>query len=225
VNPIFLDGYFVIEIGTIGKLSLVWKTNPDAFLQAAMGLPQTMLGIEKYMISKRWKMNQYTEARNLGVYQDTNYQSGRIAAFMPANYWNLIVLADRSSRLAPRQLQPYHNSHNRWGCKYHRVTSAVEMIWGMQDQMMPPSQGWRGTYVFPNARVNFTPIDGADHLSEIDQPDKIVRAMWNAMQRELGKSNVPIFLGNGTDVVFKGDEAELLQRLEHIYGAPNPREN
>ncbi len=223
VNPIFLDGYFVIEIGTIGKLSLVWKMNPDAFLQAAMGLPQTMLGIEKYMVLRRWKMNQYTEERNLGPYQDTNYQSGRIAAFMSANNWNLIVLADRSSRLAPRQLQPYHKTQNKWGCSTEKVTAPVEIIWGMQDQMMPPAQGWRGTFAFPNSRVNFTPIDGADHFSEMDQPDKVVRAMWNAMQRELGKSNIPIFLGNGTDVVFKGDEAELLNRLEYIYGTPDPR--
>lgn len=225
MNPIFLDGYFVIEIGTIGKLSLVWKMNPDAFLQAAMGLPQTMLGIEKYMVLKRWKMNQYTEERNLGPYQDTNYQSGRIAAFMSANNWNLIVLADRSSRLAPRQLQPYHKQKNKWGCPTWNVIAPIEFINGMQDQMMPPGQGWRGSFAFPNARVNFTPIDGADHFSEMDQPDKVVRAMWNAMQRELGKSNIPIFLGNGTDVVFKGDEAELLQRLERIYGAPNPRKN
>ncbi|GAF87787.1 unnamed protein product, partial [marine sediment metagenome] len=163
--------------------------------------------------------------RNLGVYQDTNYQSGRIAAFMSANNWNLIVLADRSSRLAPRQLQPYHDLKNKWGCSTEQVTAPVEIIWGMQDQMMPPAQGWRGTFAFPNSRVNFTPIDGADHFSEMDQPDKVVRAIWNAMQRELGKSNIPIFLGNGTDVVFKGDEAELLERLELIYDAPNPREN
>ena len=233
VNPIFLDGYFVIEIGTIGKLSLVWKMNPDAFLQAAISLPSTMLGIEKYMVLKRWKMNQYTEERNLGTYQDTNYQKGRTAAFMPANNWNLVVLADRSSRLAPRQLQPFDGNPkdsavyfirgNPWGCKTWQAIAPLEIIWGMQDQMMPPAQGWRGTYAFPNSRVNFTPIDGADHFSEMDQPDKIVRAMWNAMQRELGKSNVPIFLGNGTDVVFKGDEEELIKRLTFIYGSPDPK--
>ncbi len=197
--------------------------NKDAFMQVAVALPNTMLGIEKYMILNRWKMNQYTEDQNLGPYQDTNYQGGRISAFMLPNFWNLIVLADRSSRLAPRQLQPYHPTKNRWGCRTQRVTSPVEIIWGMQDQMMPPAQGWRGTYLFPQARVNFTPIDGADHLVEYDQPDKVVRAMWNAMQREMGKANIPIFLGNGDDVVFKGDEEDLLHRLEDIYDAPNPR--
>ena len=225
VNPIFLDGYFVIEIGTIGKLSMVWKMAPDAFLQAALGLPQSMIGIEKYMVLKRWRMNQYTEQQNLGPYQDTNYQGGRIAAFMSSNYWNLVVLADRSSRLAPRQLQPYHRNKNPWGCKTWEVTVPVELIWGMQDQMMPPAQGWRGTYLFPEARVNFTPIDGADHFVEIDQPDKVVRAMWNAMQRELGKHKIPIFLGNGDDVVFKGDEEELIERLQQIYETPDPTDS
>lgn len=222
-NPIFLDGYFVIEIGTIGRLSMVWRGAPDMFMQVGLGLPQSMVGIEKYMVLQRWKMNQYTEDQNLGPYQHANYQDGRIAAFMPSNYWNLVVLADRSARLAPRQLQPYHPTRNPWGCHTERVTMPVEIIWGMQDQMMPPSQGWRGTYVFPNARVNFTPVDGADHFVEIDQPDKVVRAMWNAIQRELGKGSVPIFLGNGDDVTFKGDEEKFLRRLEIIYGAPNPR--
>lgn len=224
VNPIFLDGYFVIEIGTIGKLSAVWKTNPDAFMQQSMALPQIMLGIEKYMVLNRWKMNRYTEEQNLGTYQFTNYQAGGIAAHMPQNAWNLVVLADRSSRLAPRQLQPYDARSNPWGCRVENVKTPIEIIWGWQDQMMPPAQVWRAIYLFGQARVNYTPIYGADHLVEIDQPDKVVRAMWNAMQREMGKANIPIFLGNGDDVVFKGDEEELLHRLEDIYGAPNPRE-
>ncbi|KKM00369.1 hypothetical protein LCGC14_1805100 [marine sediment metagenome] len=132
VNPIWLDGYPVIEISTIGRLAAVRKENPSSFYSAAFGLPQIIIGIEKYMVEKRWKMNRYTETNYIYPYQHVDYQSGEIAADMPPNYWNIAVLANRSSRLAARQSQPYHPTENKYGFKPEKITKPIDFIIGLK---------------------------------------------------------------------------------------------
>jgi len=90
-NAIMLDGYFVIEIGTIGKLSELYLRNPQAYSGLAPILPQTMVGIEKYMVTNRKRMNRYTESDYLFPYIDTDYQAGRMAATMKHSEWVRIV--------------------------------------------------------------------------------------------------------------------------------------
>ena len=131
-NPIWLDGYFVIEIGTIGKLANIRRDNLELFHTAAFGLPQIIIGVEKYMVEERWKMNRYTETDYIYPYQDVDYQSGKTAAEMKPNYWNIAVLADRSSRLAPRQLQPYHDSDNTYGFHPENINTPIDFIWGLK---------------------------------------------------------------------------------------------
>jgi pimeloyl-ACP methyl ester carboxylesterase len=222
LNPIHLDGYFVIEIGTIGKTAEVRrKMGNAAFQQGAFTLPQVMLGIEKYMIVDRKRMNRYTESSFMFPYQDVNYQAGKDAAHMKQHFWNLAVLADRASRLAPRQLQPYHRTLNPDGLKVTKPKDVpIDVIWGTQDQMMPPVQMFRTIYEFPHCPVAVHPIDGADHFVEVDQPLKVVNTMVAAMLRE-NKEAFPPFLGVGDDYVYKGDEKEMVEKLADIYvGAP-----
>ncbi len=219
VNPIWLDGHFVVEIGAIGQLAAVRKANLQQFHEAAASLPQKLVGIEKYMVEQRWKMNRYTETSYLGAYQDVDYQSGRSAAEMPANYWNLAVLADRASRLAPRQLQPWAPVSNPQGVRLRHVTTPVTMIWGMKDQMMPPSQVFRSAYLFPSAEYNYYELPNANHFSELDDPLAVVRATLNELLRKPAlRKTIPVFLGNGP-YVMKGDERQLRVHLGDIFEA------
>ena len=216
ISPIWLDGYPVIEIATIGQLAAVRKANLQQFHEEAAGMPQKLVGIEKYMVEKRWKMNRYTESSYLATYQDVDYQSGRSAAEMPANFWNLAVLADRASRLSPRQLQPWAPVTNPRGVRLRHVTAPVTMIWGLKDQMMPPSQVFRSAYLFPKAEYNYYELPDANHFSEIDDPHAVVRAMLNELLRKPAlRKTIPIFLGNGP-YVMKGDEKQLRALLQDI---------
>ncbi len=222
INPIHLDGYPVIEISTIGKTDRVRRMMGNAaFEQGAFTLPQVIIGILKYMIVNRKRMNRYTESSFMFPYQDVDYQAGKDAAGMRQHFWNLAVLAARASRLAPRQLQPYHDVENPEGLRVENIKDVpIDVIWGTDDQMMPPVQMFRTIYQFPNCRVAVHPIDDADHFVEIDQPVKVVNAMVAAMLRE-NKEAFPPFLGVGDDYVYKGDEKEMVGKLEDIYvGAP-----
>ena len=219
VCPVWLDGYPVIEIATIGRMAAVRRENPAAFMQGAFALPQVLVGIEKYMVEERWKMNRYTETDYLFPYQGVNYQAGKTAAEMQPNFWNLAVLADRSSRLAPRQLQPFHERNNPYGVHFDEVTAPVDFVWGKKDQMMPPSQVFRSVYLFPNAKVAHHEIQNANHFAEIDDPLAVVRAILGGLLREHGKKIIPVFLGNG-DYIMKGDERKLKERLTELYDAP-----
>lgn len=83
---------------------------------------------------------------------------------------------------------------------------------------MPPVQMFRSIYLFPNARVAVHPIADADHFVEIDQPQVVVNTMVAALLRE-DKEALPIFLGEGEDFVYKGDEAAMTKALASIYFA------
>ena len=220
INPIHLDGYFVIEIGTIGRTDAVRRKKGNAaFQQGAFTLPQVILGIEKYMIQDRKRMNRYTESSFMSQYQETNYQEGKTAAEMQPNYWNLAVLAARASRLAPRQLQPYHPDENPRGLAFSKMPrdKPTDIIWGIEDQMMPPIQMWRSVYAFPG-RLQTHPIANADHFSEVDQPYRVADAMTSAILRE-DRDSIPIFLGDNPEFVYKGDEAEMRERLAATYSS------
>ena len=84
------------------------------------------------MVEERWKMNRYTEADYIYPYQNVDYQSRKTTAEMNPNYWNIAVLADRSSRLAPRQLQPYHDSDNTYGFHPENIKGPIDFIWGLK---------------------------------------------------------------------------------------------
>ncbi len=222
-NPIWIDGYFVIEIGTIGRLADKRRRDLQSFYLGAFGLPKDIIGIEKYMVQKRWKMNRYTETDYIYPYQNVDYQSGKNAAEMHPNYWNIAVLADRSSRLAPVQLQPYHHTKNPSGFRPEKITKDVDIIWGNKDQMMPPSQMFRSYYLFPGVksphRVHTHEIEGANHFAEIDKPMSVTRAILTSLISAHGPTIIPVFLGNG-DFIMKGDEKELKEILTTLYGAP-----
>ena len=221
LNAVMLDGYFVIEIGTIGKLAELFVRNAKGFAGLAAILPQTMVGIEKYMVINRKRMNRYTETDYLFPYQDTDYLGGKTAAGMHHNEWAILCLANRASRLAPRQLLPYHATENPWGLRTWNMKAPVHYIWGWEDQMMPPTQMDRGLYLWPNAsHVAASEVHGADHFVEIDCPDQVVRIMLRGINGTLGLGITRAMVGLGPDATYKGDEPEIAEALDAFYGAP-----
>lgn len=216
VNPIALDGYYVREIGAIGRTSVL---NGGQFSSAMGGFDQTAVQIEKLMIDDKSRMNNYTERDFLGQYCDTNYQSGRSAVEQGIHFWNVKTLADRSSRLAPRQLQPSHEDkegRKKWGVKYQDIKVPSVLIWGTKDQMMPPTQMDRLYYLLSlnHQSCIINEIDGADHFCEWDRPDAVARCMIRGIRTQLGPSAVPVFLGNDPKAVYKGDEEVMVRELQ-----------
>lgn len=221
LDPIILDGYHVIEIGTIGKLAELFVRNAKGFAALVPILPQTIAAIEKYMVFHRKRMNRYTETDYLFPYQDSNYLRGKTAAGMHHNEWGILCLANRSSRLAPRQLLPYHATKNPWGLRTWNFEGVFVVLWGTEDQMMPPTQLDRLLYLFPNASfVAVYEVDGADHFLEIDRPDAVSRIMIRAINGMLGRGTTRAMVGLGTEATYKGDEPEIAAALDAFYGAP-----
>ncbi len=132
INPIFGKGYFVIEIGAIGKLMLA---DLEDFMKGTLTLPQVIIGIEKYMVDKRWRFNRWTETSYMFPYQDVDYTAGKSALEMLPNFWAMYCLAARSSWLAPYQLQPYEDDNPK-GPHMERADMHTLMICGLQDQMV-----------------------------------------------------------------------------------------
>lgn len=134
----------------------------------------------------------------------------------------MVVLANRASRLAPRQLLPFHPVLNIHGVKTWRMEGAVHYIWGWEDQMMPPSQVDRGLYLWPRAlSVGITEIQGADHFVEIDKPDQVARTMIRVINGVLGQGTTRAMVGLGPDATYKGDEPEIAAALDRIYSWMN----
>jgi len=131
------------------------------------------------------------------------------------------VLANRSSRLAPRQLQPYHPEDNPYGLTTWNMRAPVHYVWGMNDQMMPPAQIFRGQYLWPrDIPVTVSKIADADHFAEIDQPDEVAEDMLLAINGQLGRGTTRPLLGLNPQNTYKGDEPEIAAALHSIYGTP-----
>ncbi len=226
LNAVMLDGYPVIEIASIGRLAELHLRDPKSFGLLAGTLPQAMVGIEKYMVTKQKNMNRYTETDYMFPYTDTDYQSGRMASEMHHSEWALLVLANRSSRLAPRLLQPADPKRPsgvlQEGLHTENMRAPVHMIWGTDDQMMPPAQLDRAMYLWPNAHsVTTDEVAGADHFVEIDKPVVVARYMLRAINGILGRGTTRAMVGldNGGDgVTYKGDEPEFARAINEIYG-------
>jgi pimeloyl-ACP methyl ester carboxylesterase len=221
-DPIWSDGYFVFEIGSIGgAANLLLAKEYEAFDNMVPSWPQTILVIEKGMVRNREKFNRWTESTFIDQYRDARYQEGRIAQEMGVNYLNLALLAMRSGRLAPRQLQPFHKELNPYGVDFVGITLPVYIVWGDKDQMMPPSQALTAPYLFPNAKVTPFFVPGADHFAEIDNPEWVAQLYSTICQLEWGKENTPVYIGGPKFLVYKGDEAAKKIRLTKLYGTPS----
>ncbi len=59
--------------------------------------------------------------------------------------------------------------------RIHRVTTPTLVVWGEEDQIIPPVYAVRFQNLLPNARVSM--ISGASHLPDVEQPVRLAEAV------------------------------------------------
>lgn len=213
VNPVALDGYPVQEIETIGRMSNIPSEQFDA---TNMGFPSTVQQILKSMVYHSDRMNSYTEEDFLFPYVESQRNSGRSANENMINSWNIYVLAQFASMLNPELLLPLHGKE---GIDYSTIEVNVNIIWGVNDNMMPYVQCDKLAELFvrlSGVRTEITEVPKAGHFSEMDDPDMVARSMIRFFRNETKGYNWPLFFGNNPNSVYKGSERKEMRKLEKI---------
>lgn len=244
LDPIALDGYPVSEIQDFGRAA----TLPDDIFNFAMGSADSkMTGILKYMTHTKFPWDQYTLRRIKAPYVDTDYErphtdTRRVAIGVDADGKpmerviggatsltlglktdNLRALAERAAVLSPNLLLPYDTDKNPEGLLFGRINMRIQIIWGLDDQMMPEAQRHRLRYLFSAApSVRTDPIQNADHFVELDQPELVADRIldWIAETPEGRKSLADIFLGF-PPTKWEGNEDHVFEKFrEMVFGDP-----
>lgn len=228
-DPVALDGWEVREIGPMGRLAQQWldqKISNGQMIAATQAFDQMLVGIEKYMVEKRERMNRYAERDWFGPYADVDMQNGLYSGKRSIDWPAVVALMIRATVLGPPDLLPYHSTKNTTGTRYTAMKDEEHgpvpwlIGWGTLDQMMPAVQRHslaRLLRAACGAQVVVTAIDGANHFVESDRPRAVVAAMLDAEFTLLsGPLPIHAFLGNeGTP---KGDELEKMQALDTLAG-------
>ena len=71
----------------------------------------------------------------------------------------------------------------------------VQLIYGVDDQLTPPSIGVEAQALIPNSKLDV--IDQAGHLTNIERPDEFNQLMCSFLKQHLGEAS---FLSKGSDV-------------------------
>lgn len=244
LDPVAFSGYFISEIGTLGRASQLpfvpGAKNPE-FNMAMGAFDQTIAQIEKSMQQSRSATNQWQQRDDLFPYVETDYERNDSAKVKGRNgverlqklmdietpyvytpltrhlrMWNIRVLAQQSAYLRPASLQPYDAVKNPQGIQYDRVKNNVQVLFAKNDRMMPALQIYHFKYAMVNARVSVGLIPDADHFAEKDQPDWIAESYLNYIEEVLGVGALAQpFLG--LTGVFKGDEKFRHKKLLKMY--------
>jgi pimeloyl-ACP methyl ester carboxylesterase len=246
LDPISFSGYFIAEIGAIGRASQIpWPDKSGQFEMAMGSLDQSLVQIEKSMVRDSKVTNQWQQRDDLHAYVETDYERNRSNenviqddekwledlmridtpyVYTPLTrklkFWNIRVLSQQSAMLRPASLQPYSHINNPQGIQYNLVEHPVLVCWGKQDNMMPAGQIYHFKYAHPNAAVQLVEVPDAGHFAEKDQPDFIATTYLNYIEQILGLGVLAQpFLG--FDGIWKGDEEERSKLLSNIYPYKN----
>lgn len=193
----------------------------------AMGAAdQTMVQIYKTMVRDSHKYNQYVLREIKSAYADTDYERSRSKEGEDANsltlrlkFDNIRTLVERAAILSPALLLPYDSRLNPKGVDFSKYTGRAQVIWALDESMMPSQARWRFKVVLHNAEVEITTIDNAGHFVETDQPELVAESMYDFMSRVVGvKGMGDIFLGLHPRSYWKGDERIMIQELRRLYG-------
>nr|QBK84541.1 MAG: haloalkane dehalogenase [Pithovirus LCDPAC01] len=245
LDPIAFSGYFIAEIGTMGRASqLPWGPGKDGTMfEGAVGtFDQQMVQIEKSMVRDTKVTNQWQQRDDLFPYVSTDYERNdsislvgkmsdlrRLTSLLSIttpdiytpltrrlNMWNIRVLAQQAAYLRPASLQPYHRTKNPQGIEYDLITVPTMISWGEQDDMMPAGQVYHYKYAMRNSALRISMIPEAGHFAEKDQPDRIATEYLNYTEEILGLGSLAQpFLG--LDGIWKGDEETRAAALKQIY--------
>lgn len=246
LDPIAFDGYPVNEIQDIGKMSgfigsdmhIIKKdekgkrkvTNKNILEVLTGNFPQTLVQIYKTMVHDPSVYNQFNLRDITFPYVDSDYERqetekklGATSTTMETHQNALEVLMQRSSRLAPAQLLPYHKDLNTRGVNYLKMKMPTLIIWGLQDNMMPAIQRFRFQQAMRNAEVHTRGIDRAGHFAAVDKPKEVAEAILSFMIAKLGVDEFPSFWG------FKGiqkkDEKKAIEALKTMKTQKNSQQS
>jgi len=225
IDPVAFDGYPVSEIQAFGRASQL----PDNLFPMLLGAAdQTMVQIFKNMVRNRggkvW--NQYSLRLIKESYIKTDYEEGDSLS-MSLKIPEMRVLTDRAAFLAGYQLLPWSdkNEKSKLGVRYNRITNPVMILWGKEDNMMPPAQKARFKYACINAPyVDTINIPDSGHFAAADHPETVTTHILNFIEKVDGRRTqtwktglADIFLGYD-DYIWKGDEKEMVKDMRRIYG-------
>jgi pimeloyl-ACP methyl ester carboxylesterase len=235
VNPIALDGYPISEIQAIGRAAAL----DDPSFRMAMGdIDSKMVQIFKTMVDDPNNVyNHYTLNDLLFPYVQVDYErnygdTGRLedvaeSRSLRLRWKALRVLADRAAVLSPAQLLPWHLAKNRAGVRYDRISVPSLVVWGQQDNMMPPAQAWRLKQLHAGP-VQIAPADRAGHFVAADRPDRVAQAIVDWLDEykqragDRGRDTyrlADVFLG--FQGIGKGDETAVMLDLRRRAAAMN----
>ena len=215
LDTIFSDGYPISEIQAIGRLSGV--EDEDTFKMLVGAFDQTVVQILKTMVYDSSKFNQFNLRRIMSPYVNSNYttEPHLDSTTMNLNYHAIKVLADRSAILSPSLLLPL-TSDNPRGINYDNVVVPITVIWGENDNMMPPIQAQEFIQVFDNVQVFVHYVQHAGHFVAVDQPERVSTIILNQIQSLYGPRILrqPFF---GLHGIAKGSEKEMIQKLKPYF--------
>ena len=214
IDPIAFDGYPVNEIQAIGRAS---GLDDEQFAMAMGAVDQTLVQIFKTMVHNPddvW--NQYSLRTIMKTYIDSTYTSESTSVNMGLKMKALRTLADRSAILSPGLLLPYHETENKRGVRFEKITAPSLILWGEKDNMMPAQQVYRFKHAMYNSNCEIQFIPDAGHFAATDQPKRVSECILNFLTRELGIGALgDIFLGFGG--IWKGDEVYLINGLRRLF--------
>ncbi len=229
-NPIFLDGYPVPEIQTIGLAALL---EAKAFMMAMANFNSVLTQILKTMVhNPDEKFNQWSMRHILRTYFDNDYDRNKNFGELNSSATSMTLrpkfrairsLCERSTILSSSLLLPKttidfgdtRGEENDYGVNYNRITVPVLINWGDKDNMMPTNQLWRASYLFNNTRVQVRKVPGAGHFSNIDKPKLIAENIIAFTMEKFGNTSIAQpFLG--LTGIWKGDEERLKKGLERV---------
>lgn len=235
IDPISLDGYPVHEIQAIGRMSMV---PDDSYPMVAGDLDSKLIQIQKTMMMKTRPINNYTARNFTKAYVENDYErpgndytnvqvnpsrkrkvkiGGATSLTLDLNFKNFKAMAHRSAVLSPTLLLPYHSELNPDGLIFGKIKSHVQIIWGLDDNMMPPAQRQRLRALFYKAlSVNVNPVLDAGHFVEQDQPRLVSEFILSWVESNIGFSLYDTFMGFGLTKM-KGDEEFFIQRYNEKF--------
>ena len=237
IDPIYGPSHPVAEIEAIGRLYKLRKGIASALNKEAIGsmnavllknmaigaFDQTVVQILKTMTLRPEVWDQWTLRDVKKTYVDADYERNEdedgkkvaTALTMKLKEWNIDVLADRASILSPHLLLPKHETKNKEGIEFNKITAPVLVIWGRKDNMMSAEAAWRIPYMCPNAKVSIRYLDGG-HYIDRELPKEVSEIILNWITENWGVRELAgIFFGFGGN--WKGDETRLIRNLENLY--------
>ncbi len=225
----------------IAALEALWRAPKvvGADFQQAMGaFDETVAQIMKTMVAQPRVFNAYNLRDLLRPYKDiASYYGAGVgpSVVRGLDFAGIAALALRAANLNPDLLLPYHPTANPYGLSFERVDQwggaseatadfPVQILWGAEDNMMPPAQRHRYAAAWGNvASVRTELVPQAGHFAAVDQPDWVAEQILDFVRQTYGTGGpnglADVFQGYVTTLQ-KGDGAAFRDQWRRYYDLP-----